>query len=210
MEDDLQHFSPHFKLRLQMTHRLSLIHDDSENNQADVDVREKRALSFNFSFIPPASLWKLIRVSPVWSSRLLFYLPHLQPRSDPTLCVPFPLCICSPLPDQAMPYSTTPVVPASSALSPLFLGSPPIPQPTSFHFCNFVWVGCATSLPVIRISFLCCFSPSFYFSPGVLTLWGFYLPPLKGCPFLLFEKKGFQMKWKQLCCPLWTHTIISW
>lgn len=115
--------------------------------------------------------------------------------------------------DQALLYSTIPVVPASSALSlslPLFLGLLPIPQPTSFHFCNFVWVGCTTSLPVIRMSFLCCFSPSFYFSPGVLTLWGFYLPPLKGCPFLLFEKKGFQMKWKQLCCPLWTHTIISW
>lgn len=85
-----------------------------------------------------------------------------------------------------------------------------ISQPTSFHFCNFVWVGCTTSLPVIRMSFLCCFTPSSFFSPGVLTLWGFYMPPLKGCPFLLFEKKGFQMKWKQLCCPLWTHTIISW
>lgn len=107
-------------------------------------------------------------------------------------------------------YTCGPCIPSSLSLSPLFLSLLPIPQPTSFHFCNFVWVGCTTSLPVIRMSFLCCVSPSFYFSPGVLTLWGFYLPPLKGCPFLLCEKKGFQMKWKQLCCPLWTHTIISW
>lgn len=71
-----------------------------------------------------------------------------------------------------------------------------IPLPTSFHFCTFFVLfsgdaggmgwrrrGVSTSLPVIRIPFLCCFTHSFYSSLGVLSLWCFYLPLLKGCPF---------------------------
>lgn len=55
--------------------------------------------------------------------------------------------------------------------------------------------------------------PFFLFLSPVRFLFGpWYLLQLMESPFLLLEGKNraFQMKRKQLCCPLWAHTIRSW
>lgn len=71
---------------------------------------------------------------------------------------------------------------------PLLSPLPPQTQcRTSAHILPFLHFFClegAGGRPVIRISFLCSFTHSFHSSHRTLSLWHFYLPLLKGCPFL--------------------------